>query len=52
MIDKKETDEMLQAFEEIQMPRTPFALEKLVVGARFTQEQQYAQCVLELSTRL
>lgn len=41
--------EMFAAFEEIQMPRTPFALEKLVVGARFTQEQQYAQCVLELS---
>jgi hypothetical protein len=41
--------EMLQAFEEIQMPRTPFALEKLVVGAEFTVEQQYAKCVLEMS---
>jgi hypothetical protein len=40
---------MLAAFDEIQMPRTPLALEKLVVGARFTPEQQYAQCVLELS---
>jgi hypothetical protein len=41
--------QMLAAFEEIQMPRTPYALEKLVVGARFTPEQQYAQCVLEMS---
>lgn len=42
-------DEMIQAFDEIQMPRTPYVLDKMVVGARFTSEQQYAQCVLEMS---
>lgn len=41
--------EMLQAFDEIQQPRTPYVLEHMVVGSRFTLEQQYAQCVLELS---
>ena len=42
-------EEMKQAFLEIQMPRTPFVLNDLVVNARFTDEQKYAQCVLELS---
>ena len=42
-------NEMLQAFDEIQMARPPYVLNKLVVGANHTQEQRYAQCVLELS---
>jgi len=49
IIDDKTRQALLQAFDDIQQPRTPFALEKLVVGARFTIEQQYAQCVLEMS---
>ena len=47
--DPQKLQSMLAAFDEIQMPRTPFALNKLVVNAKHTQEQQYAQCVLELS---
>jgi len=50
---KKETklkrEEMLKAFDEIQMARSPYVLEKMVVGSKFTEEQRYAQCVLELS---
>ncbi|MDP3989044.1 MAG: glycosyltransferase [bacterium] len=50
---KKETklkrEEMLKAFDEIQMARPPYVLEKMVVGSKFTEEQRYAQCVLELS---
>lgn len=46
---KIKTKEMLQAFDEIQMARPPYVLKNLVVDARFTPEQQYAQCVLELS---
>jgi AAA15 family ATPase/GTPase len=42
-------DEMLQAFDEIQMPRTPYALEKMVVENHYTDEQNYAHCVLEMS---
>jgi hypothetical protein len=41
--------ELMQAFDEIQMPRTPRVLEKLVVNTKFTDEQRYAQCVLEMS---
>jgi len=48
-IAKKLKDDMIQAFDEIQMPRTPYVLGNMVVGSRFTSEQQYAQCVLELS---
>lgn len=40
---------MLEAFDHIQQPRTPFALQNMVVWARFTDEQAYAQCVLEMS---
>lgn len=45
MIKEKE---LHQAFSEIQMPRPPFVLNDLVVNARFTDEQKYAQCTLEL----
>jgi len=41
--------QMLDAFNEIQQPRTPYVLEDLVVNTKFTDEQRYAQCVLELS---
>ena len=46
---QKTMEDMLQAFDDIQMPRTPYVLEKMVVGSKFTEEQKYAQCVLELS---
>jgi len=42
-------EELQQAFLEIQMPRPPYVLDKMVVNARFTEEQKYAQCVLEMS---
>lgn len=45
----KKLDELLQAFDEIQCSRPPFVLKKFVLGARYTPEQQYAQCVLEMS---
>jgi hypothetical protein len=41
--------ELVSAFDEIQMARTPYVLEKMVVGSKFTEEQRYAQCVCELS---
>lgn len=44
----RDLTELLKAFDEIQMPRTPFSLEKFVVGSHFTDQQKYAQCVLEL----
>ena len=40
---------MVKAFDEIQMARPPYVLEKMVVGSKFTEEQRYAQCTLELS---
>lgn len=50
-MERKEKDitELVQAFDEIQMSRTPYILENMVVNSKFTQEQRYAQCVLELS---
>lgn len=46
---KQKLKEMLKAFDEIQQARTPYVLDKMVVGSKFTEEQRYAQCVLELS---
>lgn len=45
---KRDLTELEKAFDEIQMPRPPFVLERMVVGSKMTNEQQYAQCVLEL----
>lgn len=45
------SDELLQAFQEIQMPRTPYQIEKFVLGQHVTPEAQYAQCVLELQIK-
>jgi hypothetical protein len=39
---------MSGAFNEIQQPRTNYELEKLIVWAKFTEPQAYAQCVLEM----
>jgi hypothetical protein len=39
------------AFAEIQQPRSNFVLEKFVVKALDTPEQQYCQCVLELQIK-
>lgn len=41
--------EMNSAFDEIQMPRSPYQLNSLVVRAKYTDEMQYSQCVLEMS---
>ena len=43
--------EMQEAFDAIQMPRTPFVLQNFVVGAQDTVPQQYHQCVLELQIK-
>lgn len=40
--------ELEEAFNEIQIPRTPYALRELVVNTKFTDEFRYQQCVLEL----
>ncbi len=48
-IKNKDVEEMLMAFDEIQMPRTPYVLENMVVNSKFTLQQKYAQCVLEMS---
>ena len=48
-VDDKLILDMNKAFREIQQPRTPFVLNDLVVNTKFTDEQKYAQCVLELS---
>jgi hypothetical protein len=45
------TEDLLQAFEEIQMARSPYILEHFVVGQHDTTEQRYAQCVLELQIK-
>lgn len=46
---EKTKKEMMQAFNEIQMARTPYVLEAMVVNSKYTDEQRYAQCVLEMS---
>lgn len=48
-IPKKLIEDMYKAFDDIQQPRTPYVLQNMVVWARFTDEQAYAQCVLEMS---
>lgn len=47
--NNNDLEEMIKAFDEIQMPRTPYVLENMVVNSKFTMEQKYAQCVLEMS---
>lgn len=42
-------EEMLQSFLEIQQPRAPYVLKNMVVDSKYTPEQRYAQCVLEMS---
>lgn len=44
----KDIAELETAFLEIQQPRTPYVLKDLVVNTKFTPEQKYAQCVLEM----
>jgi hypothetical protein len=48
-IPKNTLLEMNKAFDEIQMPRSPYQLNSLVVRAKYTPEMQYSQCVLEMS---
>ena len=48
-IEQKVFGEILNAFNEIQIPRSPYVLEKMVVGCHDTEEKQYSQCVLEMS---
>lgn len=40
--------ELESAFEQVQMPRTPYALRELVVNTKFTEPFKYQQCVIEL----
>jgi hypothetical protein len=44
-------DQLLQAFKEVQQPRTEFQLRKFVVGQHGIPEQDYAQCVVELQLK-
>jgi hypothetical protein len=48
-IGQDDLEKMLEAFDEIQMPRTPYVLDNMVVNSKFTEQQKYAQCVLEMS---
>jgi hypothetical protein len=41
------SQKLLDAFSEIQQPRSRYALEHYVIGGKFTPETRYAQCVLE-----
>ena len=51
-LDKIKNDkELLQAFVEIQQPRTDYQLEHFVVGKHEVPEQQYAHCVLNLKIK-
>ena len=50
-VTKKMKKEMTDVFDSASMARTPYALEQLVVWANHTDEQRYAQCVLELSIK-
>jgi hypothetical protein len=43
--------ELLSALNEVQQPRSVFALKNFVIGAKFTDEAQYAQLVLELQIK-
>lgn len=45
------TKDLLKAFDEIQMPRTPYVLKHFVVEQHLHKPQQYAQCVLELQVK-
>ena len=45
------TEDLIAAFDEIQMARTPYVLKHFVVGQHLTVEQQYAQCVCELQIK-
>ena len=47
----KAIKDMESAFLEIQQPRTEYVLEKFVVGQHDTEEQRYAQCVLEMQVK-
>ena len=48
-VSNKLIREMNIAFREIQQPRTPYTLKDLIVDTKFTDEQKYAQCVLEMN---
>jgi len=41
-------DELERAFEEIQMPRSAFAIKRFVINQHDTDERKYEQCVLEM----
>lgn len=45
------TEGLLQAFNEIQQPRSPYQIEKFVIGQHATIEMQYFQCVLEMQIK-
>jgi len=47
-VTEKITPEVLISMAEIQQSRSPFQLEKFVIGQHETPEMQYQQCVLEI----
>lgn len=47
-LSKKVLDQLYKDFDAIQMPRSPYMLKDLVVDTKFTPEQKWAQCVLEM----
>ena len=42
-------EQLLEDFDAIQMPRSPYMIRDLVVDTKFTPEMKWAQMVLELS---
>jgi hypothetical protein len=46
--NENEINEMLNAFNEIQMPRSAYVLENMVVKSEDTEAHGYAHCVLEM----
>ena len=41
-------DDLKQAFDAVQMPRSAYMLNKLIVDTKYTEEGRYQQCVNEL----
>jgi hypothetical protein len=44
-------NDLIAAFDEIQMPRSEYELRKFVIESQDTQAKAYAHCVLELSNK-
>ena len=44
-------NDLIKAFDEIQMPRTEYELRKFIIESQDTEIKAYAHCVLELSNK-